>query len=189
MANMPRATDIAAYWRDRTIPGSDRPCFINPEQPCCMACHWWCEYCEEPCLRHLERAHVVPRASGGSDTDVSNFALLCKDCHLAAPDTIDAAWFWQWVAAQPVEDRFQKIVSRCTGIVSSLPPEMLRTLAEVPLDQLKEHLDLAERTLRPVVHAGRLSTSTWTRLLLEAAASFERATPGQQIKLFEVAKS
>lgn len=34
---------------------------------------------------------------GGSDSDPSNYALLCPQCHVDAPDILDGKAFWRWV--------------------------------------------------------------------------------------------
>ncbi|MGW1225590.1 HNH endonuclease signature motif containing protein [Streptomyces sp. NPDC002530] len=63
------------------------------EEPCCLVC--W--------SRTVERAHVVPKALGGS-MDVRNFALLCPDHHAEAPDVADAESFWAWVDYAELRD-------------------------------------------------------------------------------------
>lgn len=55
----------------------------------CFACGW--------VSTSLQRAHLVPHALGGSDTDPENFALLCGPCHRDAPDVDDAAVMVRWI--------------------------------------------------------------------------------------------
>lgn len=50
----------------------------------------------------LRRCHVVPHALGGS-ADPSNLVLLCKRCHEAAPDVIDAAIMWEWIRERELD--------------------------------------------------------------------------------------
>ncbi len=58
------------------------------------AAHCW--RCGE--ARPLERAHIVPHAIGGPD-EPSNFVLLCRLCHLEAPDVDDPAILWLWISS------------------------------------------------------------------------------------------
>jgi HNH endonuclease len=45
----------------------------------------------------LERCHLAPRAKGGSDS-VDNLVLLCRECHLAAPDCMNPDIMLSWIA-------------------------------------------------------------------------------------------
>ena len=42
------------------------------------------------------RAHIVPRSLGGSDT-ADNLIILCRRCHLQAPDVADKDFMWEWI--------------------------------------------------------------------------------------------
>lgn len=44
----------------------------------------------------LERAHILARQFGGTDTP-DNLFLLCPDCHFQSPDTKNKATFFRWV--------------------------------------------------------------------------------------------
>jgi hypothetical protein len=62
--------------------------------PACMACgsvrdKW----------SRLERAHLTPRALGGSD-DPENIVLLCNPCHREAPDYVDPSFMIQWIISR-----------------------------------------------------------------------------------------
>ncbi|MGO1057133.1 HNH endonuclease [Crossiella sp. CA198] len=71
--------------------------YLGLSDPSCLIC--W----HTP----VERAHVVPRALGGSNS-VNNFALLCSKHHQEAPDVADAEAFWQWVDYAELRDSHQK---------------------------------------------------------------------------------
>ena len=45
---------------------------------------------------NVERAHIIPRALGGSDTDPSNLFLLCPKCHEESPDINNKNLFLKW---------------------------------------------------------------------------------------------
>lgn len=65
---MPSRLDVYAYWAPLGI-------FDDLEPDHCFACGG---------KRHLDRAHLIPRSTGGS-CDVSNIVLLCHRCHREAP--------------------------------------------------------------------------------------------------------
>lgn len=44
----------------------------------------------------LNRCHIKPAALGGKD-EPSNLFLLCEECHLLSPDTINVNSFFRWV--------------------------------------------------------------------------------------------
>jgi hypothetical protein len=166
---------IAAYWIGRALPGTDRHSrILDVGEPCCFACGWWHEACPDGCVHGLQKAHALPHANGGSDTDPANFALLCKQCHRDAPDTDDAEWFWRWIAECPV--------NRCpmqTGLQHSLEadrlmrslakPEELAAMASTSGDEWLAAAHQAMERVRPVTHDGRFSPSTVARLAVESA--------------------
>jgi len=65
-------------------------------EPACMACgsirDKWSK---------LERAHLTPRALGGSD-DPENIVLLCNSCHRDAPDYADPSFMIQWITSREI---------------------------------------------------------------------------------------
>ena len=68
---------------------------IDLGEPSCMACgsirkKW----------RDLERAHLVPKALGGTDVP-ENIVLLCNRCHHDAPDYVDPSFMIEWIKARP----------------------------------------------------------------------------------------
>jgi HNH endonuclease len=81
---------------------------IDLGEPSCFACNWYDwrarTYDAEDGYTdlkriwddsRLERAHIVPYSLGGSN-HVSNYLLLCKQCHKDAPDTANPRFMLQW---------------------------------------------------------------------------------------------
>jgi hypothetical protein len=82
----PPTTDaIIAYW-EPTLDRLDRP--VYDEETGALVC-WFCGY-----DRSLERAHILAVVMGGSD-EVSNFHLLCHECHRMSEE-LYAADYWHW---------------------------------------------------------------------------------------------
>lgn len=44
----------------------------------------------------LQRCHIIPNSEGGNDTP-ENYMLLCKQCHIDAPDSTYKNAMWEWV--------------------------------------------------------------------------------------------
>jgi len=81
--NLPSKKAIMDYWRDWVWERHNDP----PEDHFCWACGW-----ESP---NLERAHILARCEGGSDT-VENLHLLCPDCHRVSEYLRDDD-YWNWI--------------------------------------------------------------------------------------------
>ncbi|MDQ6878311.1 MAG: hypothetical protein M3082_11615 [Candidatus Dormibacteraeota bacterium] len=58
------------------------------------------------CGRHNkpERAHVVAHGLDGSDTDPTNYVLLCGPCHEQAPSVDDPTVMWDWIEQQQAQE-------------------------------------------------------------------------------------
>lgn len=54
---------------------------------------WICGY-----KRELQRCHIVPEPLGGKD-EPSNLVLLCKKCHIEAPNVESKTFMWDWIRA------------------------------------------------------------------------------------------
>src|SRR5579863_4893993 len=109
----PARYEIAEWWEENAETAypeylavafdSEKPPYfwdfvMDSGEPACFACHWFYGRARTydaasgyTNLRriwddaHLERAHIVPYAMGSSN-HVSNYLLLCKECHKEAPD-------------------------------------------------------------------------------------------------------
>ena len=93
--NPPSAQAIAEYWDTRGLEESD-PChyvksawnpMVDVGEPSCQGCGCWnSEWDERPIgerwnhAHGLEKAHIVPLSSGGSN-EPSNYLMLCRFCH------------------------------------------------------------------------------------------------------------
>jgi len=105
----PRSILIAEYWVSEVsearrleivskYSGSrDKKIFFPTDikKPHCFACNI-------PSLqwdRKLERCHIIPW-SLTQDQSVSNFVLMCRDCHRASPTIKEEAYLWNWMASR-----------------------------------------------------------------------------------------
>lgn len=123
----PSHSQIAEYWKDKYISrdfdiidhyedGAD-PVIEDRSIPSCMACGFHNEriysnpkyekymnqdketfsvwnLTEAKCI--LQRCHVIPRMVGG-ENQVSNYFLLCKECHQESPDYMDTKFFFAYI--------------------------------------------------------------------------------------------
>lgn len=66
---------------------------------------WRCGY-----KKPLERCHIIPDSLGGKD-EAKNLVLLCKRCHIEAPNVEDKNFMWDWIRAYGTSfyDTFWKI--------------------------------------------------------------------------------
>lgn len=104
-AAMPSHYDIALWWAENQD-RDGRPFVLDLGEPACFGCRWYPDDCEASDTvtfraawgKHakLERAHLKPHSLGGTN-DPSNIVLLCKTCHLDAPDWDDPAEMLAWV--------------------------------------------------------------------------------------------
>ena len=70
----------------------------------------------------LNRCHIVPDAMGGEDTP-QNLFLLCGNCHIDSPDTMNREGFFRWV--------YRRRASSAMGVIN--PAEMISDI-EVELE-------------------------------------------------------
>lgn len=83
--------EIVEYWESRIDETELSIDFAETEERC-----WRCAYKSE-----LYRCHVIPDSLGGEDTP-SNLVLLCRRCHIEAPNIKEKDFFWDWLKAQKV---------------------------------------------------------------------------------------
>ena len=182
---------IADHWAPRSILADGtivachgvepRPaCGIHPVEDAgevsCFACGWYSERAggvDGPRGgAGLERAPVVPHALGGAN-EPGNFALLCATCHLNAPDTTDAAWFWRWIATHPADGTPWVAATRRADEMLRLIPADQRSIAAALVlrgpDEIAERMVAAGREIGAVHHQGRFSAATLARVFLHAA--------------------
>jgi hypothetical protein len=94
LRKMPAYRAIAAFWSEelaRLGKGDTAEYLARLEgrNGICFACGW---------ADDLDRAHIVPKCEGGSDT-VDNLHLLCRHCHHTS-EGLPPADYWQWFCAQ-----------------------------------------------------------------------------------------
>lgn len=78
--------EIVDYWSARVAECELSVDFSEAAERC-----WRCAYQSK-----LERCHIVPHSLGGEDS-ASNLVLLCKRCHIEAPNINDHQFFWDWL--------------------------------------------------------------------------------------------
>jgi hypothetical protein len=105
--------------------------------------------------------------------DLENIVLLCHECHVAAPDTAEPQYMWQWLAAHQRTGCFywllQSEIREAIRTYTGPGKEGLKAIASFSDDQLKTILGYLS-TGRPNVllpfsaHWERgaiVSTATW----------------------------
>lgn len=66
-------------------------------------------YSRKDVKKHLDRAHIIPKALQGKD-EPSNYVLLCHRCHRDSPDISNKKLFLSWVFKRRKEGH---LLSRC----------------------------------------------------------------------------
>lgn len=92
--------EIIDYWENKQYEGELSVDWSEAGERC-----WRCGY-----KKPLERCHIIPDSLGGKD-ETSNMVLLCKRCHIEAPNVEDKNFMWYWIRAYgtPFYDTFWKI--------------------------------------------------------------------------------
>lgn len=106
---------------------------------------------------YQERAHIVARSLGGSE-DPENMFLLCADCHVNSPDTVNPRAFVSWVNAESVRQHalemqaIDRMFSSMTPAVKSKSDasEMLKLLEDV----------MASSELASTIHSADISNAS-----------------------------
>jgi HNH endonuclease len=84
--------DIVSYWETRANE-CDMGCDFDEANKRC----WACGILGKPRdPSHLERCHIIPRSLGGEDIP-SNYVILCRNCHMEAPDVVDPSVMWEFI--------------------------------------------------------------------------------------------
>ena len=144
---------VAKYWA-----GIGR---IAIDEPACFACGMirrkWGEY--------LQRAHVVPRALGGTDSP-QNIVLLCDRCHRESPDCTNPRHMHSWI-----DSRSQALMELTFGTT-----ELLRALADLGCSDIANERDdwsgfsawlLGPGRNKFNTHGARITASTLAAMLIE----------------------
>jgi hypothetical protein len=83
------SNEIIDFWTSRIDESELGVDFVDANKRC-----WRCGYESE-----LHRCHIIPDSLGGEDSP-SNLVLLCRRCHIEAPNIKDKDFFWEWLKAQ-----------------------------------------------------------------------------------------
>lgn len=118
-----KKSEIVKYWyeKQQREVGDNRKIYITDiGEPTCMACdkRWGTKYdnqdenaTNEECYKlwdkvgRLQRCHIIPMALGGND-EPENYWLMCKQCHVLAPDTVSKKVFFLWADQQNHREAF-----------------------------------------------------------------------------------
>lgn len=84
--------------------------YLGLSEPCCLVC--W--------AKPVERAHALPRSLTGSNS-LANFALLCHEHHLEAPDVADSEAFWKWIDYAAERDSGRRMALIATALDITVP--------------------------------------------------------------------
>lgn len=103
----PTRVAIARWWIRQ--PGN--PFDISEMELSCFACGYYFNgrydgSVEKANKMPLERAHIIAHSEGGPN-DPSNYVLLCKKCHAAAPMSVSREHFLSWCERRPHYMRVQ----------------------------------------------------------------------------------
>lgn len=92
--------EIVDYWESKQEESDLSVDWAEAHERC-----WRCGY-----KKPLERCHIIPDSLGGKD-EPENLVLLCKRCHIEAPNVEDKNFMWDWIRAYgtPFYDTFWKI--------------------------------------------------------------------------------
>ena len=185
---MPRKSQIAFHWMHKTIEYFDY--LMDIGEPSCWACGKWDQHYPdvsnpqapaEEALEfwnkhaYLERCHIIPKAHGGCNCE-GNLVLLCKDCHKASPDTLNATIFQTWVRNR--RSWIQMGVHDIRTTIEDLSYEA----------DIRDHQILSSKQFRgflgknAVAVGGKYSTSTTIACLIEFK---QKATKEELQKIYD----
>tara|TARA_B100000686_G_C16739051_1_gene945443 strand:+ start:330 stop:1175 length:846 start_codon:yes stop_codon:yes gene_type:complete len=138
----PEFIDIALYWDNKGLITLDDESLIHPMvdygEPSCQGCRSWHistnfgefksgddKYNKDLANKRwnysgFEKAHIIAHEYGGSDTDPSNFLILCRSCHydfdkevyIADKDDIDEVYYWLRDRPQIAGKRKQRYIEK-----------------------------------------------------------------------------
>lgn len=93
-------SEIVSYWEER-IDESDLSIDFSEAHERC----WRCGY-----KSTLQRCHIIPDSLEGEHSPC-NLVLLCRRCHIEAPNINNKEFFWDWLKAQksPLYDTYWSI--------------------------------------------------------------------------------
>lgn len=190
--NPPRAVDIVkAFDQEWTRVA---PICIDWGHPACFGCGYYSEswddvapWDEESQGRtphevlnqrweksSLQKAHLIGHQFNGPNT-ADNFAMLCRRCHIEAPDTPDAAVMVRWI------ERREQYAATLTRELMAAAPTLTRRWLKAGMPRP----DLESVYMRGGVHfdpgfGATMSLSTLAAVAVEAIeAAMSREVPGQ----------
>ena len=117
---MPRPSDVLSYWGPTLVElgkfdegEAEEYISDSPQRGLCFACGFY---------RPLDRCHIEPRVSGGTD-EVSNLHLLCRWCHRLS-EGYQGDEYWRWLKGQSM------VASMWQQASAMLPGEFVKAINE-----------------------------------------------------------
>ena len=191
----PSKQRIADYWADTETPWG-KP--VDHDDPACFACGFfnpidskstgWKEWNK---TKGLEKAHIIPWALKNGN-EVHDYVLLCKQCHLRAPNLGTADLMFEWMRSCPssffnhhwsVLPEWNLLSQNLIDNNSAIAVERFQKLCAHKADQW---LCLAEASLGGATHhygQSKLSIATVSALMKKALNIIEN--DDQQIEEIE----
>lgn len=98
---------IAEYWI-KNHPSDLSEIYLNFDWADALCVCWNCA--KE--TKYTQRCHIIPKMLGGSNSDPSNFVLLCDQCHREAPNVNDKNAMWNWIKSNKLPFSVYGVVYR-----------------------------------------------------------------------------
>lgn len=193
----PRAIDIVRAFTERW---QRIPClpFIDWGEPACFACgyfqpRWdevapWDESMDGPTpdkvlnerweRSRLQKAHLIGYQFDGPNTP-DNYAMLCRRCHIDAPDVPDAEQMVRWIARG---EPYSAALAR--EVIAAAPDELISRWMKAgsPSPDFDSVIDRAGVHFDPFAGAG-VALSTLAIAGVEAIESAVSGRPRGQLRL------
>ena len=117
--NLPSEKKIREYWQSTDIWLKKPTQFCSSsellEKDVCFACGFMHNPRKKKSTKSCERAHILARSEGGSDT-VENLHMLCRYCHLDS-EMISGEKYWDWFYRRSILDIAGSLALR-SGLIS-----------------------------------------------------------------------
>ena len=138
---------------------------------------WRCAYKSK-----LQRCHIVPHSLGGEDS-ASNLVLLCKRCHVEAPNINDKEFFWDWLKSGKASfyDTYWTIrgIKEYDNIYSEKMEDAVNRLQITP-EKFKAFLDKQANFVTIHFGEGRLNPSTIASMIRSFIKHKEQLESGSE---------
>lgn len=169
---MASIAEIVAYWSRHEDESGLAVDWAEAHKRC-----WGCG--RKRWKRNFDRCHIVPRSLGGSNR-ADNLVLLCRRCHIQAPNVKDPSFMWFWLRshAVPLYDA-EWIISGLEEYQRLFGKRTFSSLKSLDISQLKRMVEKFRR--QAIIHFGEgrpnPSTLAWVIAKMEDEAVAHSASP------------